>query len=165
MATNNDVPEGHKRCSRCKAVKPVSEFYRRKEERDGLHYYCKACIKSDMNARYHADIEKARQQQREYRRNHLDAVRARDKALRARNIDKIRERERLRPQPRNDVVRARDLVFSRIRNGKMPKASTQTCAHCGAQAREYHHEDYSKPLTVVALCRHCHNRVHGRSID
>lgn len=32
-----------KRCSKCHAVKPRGEFYRRRESRDGLHGQCKRC--------------------------------------------------------------------------------------------------------------------------
>lgn len=34
------------------------------------------------------------------------------------------------------------------------------CQHCGASKVEGHHEDYSKPLMVVWLCRPCHARHH-----
>lgn len=33
-----------KRCSRCKKVKPVSDFYRHKQWRDGFHVYCRSCV-------------------------------------------------------------------------------------------------------------------------
>ena len=32
-----------KRCNRCKLVKPLSEFGRNKNTKDGLLYYCKDC--------------------------------------------------------------------------------------------------------------------------
>lgn len=34
-----------KQCRRCGQTKPISEFHRRKLEKDGLHYNCKACCK------------------------------------------------------------------------------------------------------------------------
>jgi hypothetical protein len=34
----------YKRCSKCKCVKPVSEFHRSK--RDGYQPYCKVCVKA-----------------------------------------------------------------------------------------------------------------------
>lgn len=59
-----------------------------------------------------------------------------------------------------DKVNAHYLVKKAIRKGQLPKVSTCTCADCGIKAREYHHEDYSKPLEVVALCRQCHIKRH-----
>ena len=36
----------------------------------------------------------------------------------------------------------------------------QPCATCGAERVEMHHEDYSRPLDVVWLCRPCHLERH-----
>lgn len=37
------LPQGLKKCGRCKEVKPVNEFYRDKSEKDGYHHHCKDC--------------------------------------------------------------------------------------------------------------------------
>ena len=55
-------------------------------------------------------------------------------------------------------VRARDKVNWCVSIGKLPKAETRVCVDCGKPAEEYHHEDYSKPLDVEALCKKCHIR-------
>jgi hypothetical protein len=34
------------------------------------------------------------------------------------------------------------------------------CARCDAPAKDRHHEDYSKPLEIILLCRLCHQRLH-----
>lgn len=34
-----------KRCSRCGKEKPLSEFHKNKTMADGLHYYCKDCVR------------------------------------------------------------------------------------------------------------------------
>jgi len=38
-----EPPQGYKRCSRCVKVKPNSEFYPLRINKDGLHAYCKKC--------------------------------------------------------------------------------------------------------------------------
>jgi hypothetical protein len=43
-----------RRCSRCKEVKPASEFYRDRTGRDGLSYHCKPCRDSYMYKRRRA---------------------------------------------------------------------------------------------------------------
>jgi len=37
------------------------------------------------------------------------------------------------------------------------------CALCGSLKAEGHHSDYSKPLTVVWLCRSCHEQEHAKA--
>ena len=41
---NVPAPAGQKRCSKCKAVKPLSEFNRNLTNPDGYAYYCKRCF-------------------------------------------------------------------------------------------------------------------------
>ena len=39
--------------------------------------------------------------------------------------------------------------------GRLPNAKTLICVDCGAQAHDYDHRDYRKPLDVVPVCRSC----------
>jgi len=54
-----------KQCSKCKEVKPVTEFYHDKNRKDGHCYWCKGCIKSYqkpyMKIYYQTPEVKARQ--------------------------------------------------------------------------------------------------------
>jgi hypothetical protein len=36
------------------------------------------------------------------------------------------------------------------------------CQHCGDIKSQGHHEDYTKPLDVIWLCRRCHTKEHQR---
>ena len=60
---------------------------------------------------------------------------------------------------KTQMARAKTEVFKRVRNGKMPKASSLICSRCGAQAQVYDHRDYSKPLEVTAVCRPCNHAL------
>jgi hypothetical protein len=42
---------------------------------------------------------------------------------------------------------------------KRGKISKQPCK-CGCETVEAHHDDYSKPLEVIWLCRKCHLELH-----
>jgi hypothetical protein len=57
-------------------------------------------------------------------------------------------------------IHAETVIAIRVKNGTMPHAWELTCADCGGQARDYHHEDYDKPMKVVPLCRSCHKKRH-----
>lgn len=56
----------------------------------------------------------------------------------------------------DDCVLARKRVASAIRTGKL---KSQNCEICGDKKTEAHHTDYSKPLSVIWLCRKHHNRI------
>lgn len=57
---------------------------------------------------------------------------------------------------------ARGLVAKAIKDGVLVRP--ETCSRCGSKAKnswatgniEAHHEDYSKPLDVIWLCKTCH---------
>jgi hypothetical protein len=57
-------------------------------------------------------------------------------------------------------VNARHYLHKRIESGKViPK---ERCEHCNKKTKLHgHHEDYSKPLDVIWLCRPCHRKLHG----
>jgi hypothetical protein len=57
---------------------------------------------------------------------------------------------------RVEVARAR-------RKGLLPPPREFKCEDCAAQASEYDHRDYGKPLLVAPVCRGC-NRRRGRAI-
>ena len=76
-------------------------------------------------------------------------------------------REAVRRGNRNRYLRDREKVMAHvsvsyaIRKGRLPKVCTCICAHCGVPAEEYHHEDYSKQLEVIPLCKPCHIKHHA----
>ena len=57
-------------------------------------------------------------------------------------------------------TRARQAIGNAVRRGKISRISTQNCAECPAQAKQYHHDDYDKPLQVIPLCNRCHGLKH-----
>jgi len=57
-------------------------------------------------------------------------------------------------------VAARNAVNSAIRAGTLLR---EPCRDCGTtEDIQGHHEDYSKPLDVIWLCRSCHRELHER---
>ena len=41
---NQDVPDGYKRCNRCGKIKPIDEFQRNCDSKDGKKSLCKDCV-------------------------------------------------------------------------------------------------------------------------
>ena len=139
-----------KRCSKCREIKPESEFYKDKRSKDGLKCQCKRChCETNISTR---NKETARKNNREYMRRrrikHPDIVRFSDK-----------EREKSRPN--DEKKKARMLLNVAVRDGRIDKPAC--CEECGAVGPVYgHHPDYSKPYDVEWLCSLCHGKRHRR---
>lgn len=57
--------------------------------------------------------------------------------------------------------RARYMVFNYLKSGKLIKLP---CEKCGELKSQAHHEDYTKPLKVVWLCKKHHTELHNKFI-
>ena len=55
-----------KLCVTCKAQKPLSEFYKRKDSPDGYRNDCKLCRRSVSSENYYVDQDLGKQKRREY---------------------------------------------------------------------------------------------------
>lgn len=55
---------------------------------------------------------------------------------------------------------ARSYLNVYVKRGVVKK---QKCYCCGSKDAEAHHEDYSKPLEVIWLCRPCHLDYHSKT--
>lgn len=68
------------------------------------------------------------------------------------------ETERYRADPAYaEKVRARKRVSMRRYRQRSAK---RPCENCGEPVTQAHHDDYTKPLEVRALCRKCHGAQH-----
>lgn len=170
-----------KQCNTCKQMLPLSAFHKRPTNRDGLTCRCKQCTSA-----YSAAYREKKGEQHLSRRRELYALR-RDKEraiLRERYAQdpekyrelnrKYRERYRNRPWDRlaqqNEYRRAKRLLEpekfkarTALTNAvKAGKIQRRPCVVCGGLKSEGHHEDYSKPLDVVWLCRKHHMERHRK---
>jgi hypothetical protein len=133
-----------KECFKCKAVKPLFEFYKHEAMLDGHVNKCKECNKKDVHKNRIDKID----YYREYDRNRAKQPHRIKLAL---EINKQwRAEDKRRAQCHNAVARA-------IRKGELvPK----NCERCESEKTIAHHEDYNKPLDVMWLCQPCHKQRH-----
>jgi hypothetical protein len=90
----------------------------------------------------------------EYTERHREEVRARCRLYYEKNKKKWSQYGRTKKQ-----VSAHSRARNEIRWGRWKRETR--CSKCGKEKfTVMHHEDYSKPLDVVFLCRSCHGKLH-----
>ena len=45
-------------------------------------------------------------------------------------------------------------------HANMAIKKSKACLFCGNEKVDMHHNDYTKPLEVIFVCRSCHNKIH-----
>lgn len=126
------IPE-NKKCSDCSQVKSHSCFTMCIMSSDGLRTICKPC---DV-----IRVTKYRQTERG-----VESMKAMSKTYHA------------NPKHKNKI-QAKRKVQAALRRGAMTRP--ENCSECGISCNtDLHHDDYTKPLEVRALCRQCHTNYH-----
>ena len=133
------LPEGTKRCTKCKLVKPVEGFNVCNSRKDGRYPSCLECRKKWYDehieeereadrARYAADPEKFKAKNHagyqkfkperlascaRYRKEHPEEKKDRDRKYREENLDSILAKEKIKRDNRTDEERAADAVYAK----------------------------------------------------
>lgn len=130
--------DGMKTCSKCGLTKKLMWFHRdRRSKKDGRVYKCRACSKKYKAAWYKENLERARE------------------------YDRLRGNRKHKRDPVK--VKAGQILCNAVRCGKITRGP---CAVCGCTENiDGHHEDYSKPLEVIWLCRKHHREHHALNYD
>ena len=123
-----------KTCNRCGVEKELLGFSPLKRGSQGVHGTCKVCRNKENTAKYlKAHPKKHGPKQSRY--------------------SHTRRWRRRHPEQ----ARAGYVVSKAIKRGALVPEPCEMCGKGGTQA---HHDDYSKPLDVTWLCRHCHWETH-----
>jgi hypothetical protein len=141
-----------KKCSGCKKVKPISDFYPHSKMKDGHLNECKFCIIDKTKQYQKTENGKLSQAacKKRYRQSEKgkQATRLECKRRRIRNPEKIR------------AVKA---INHAIRAGKLSPQSAYHCRYCREQAEQYHHHLGYAPehwLDIQPVCKICHRKIH-----
>ena len=88
-----------KKCNRCEELKPLSEFHKRKDSRDGYAYHCKVCIGIYRSNHYVRNADKIREVAREYSLKYYyenkDTMRKYKRRYQQKNVHAVRWRNLL----------------------------------------------------------------------
>ena len=143
-----DATEPSKPCRDCGITKPLTNFYKHPEMRDGHLHSCKECRKGYGRRHYQdiggtAEADRNRQQRSERR------------AQKVASMQKHRAKNPLK-------YKARNAVSNALRDGRLIRKPCEVCGNPHVQA---HHSDYSKPLDVRWLCfEHHREDEHGQEL-
>ena len=135
-------------CFKCNIEKPLDEFYKHSQMRDGHVNKCKLCNLNDVNDNRLKNIDKIREYDRQRAKNPERSKKAAEISKRWRNADKRRS------QCHNAVTKA-------IRKGIL---IVENCCRCGAEKTYAHHESYDRPLDVQWYCQQCHKQRHKEMV-
>jgi hypothetical protein len=143
-------------CSICGVAKAEADYY------GSCRATCKECYRARVRAYRAANIERIA----EYDRNRPNA--SERAVLNKQNYRKRvsspdgKKREFARTaewQAKNAEKRQAHIILGNAIRAK--KIIPQPCERCGfALGVHGHHEDYSKPLDVIWLCKPCHGKRH-----
>jgi len=147
-------------CTSCGNEKELhSGFYAHPKMADGHLNKCKDCVKSRVK-KHRVDNDHVR----EYDRNRYynnperrDYSRKQSRRWIDANKDKAFEQRKIWRQQNPEKQKAHNSVAYALRARKLTK---EPCVVCGNLKSEAHHEDYSKPLEVIWLCRIHHMERH-----
>jgi hypothetical protein len=135
-----------KKCFKCEAVKPLSDFYKHPEMLDGHVNKCKECNKLDVRENRNKNIE----YYREYDKTRLS---------KPNRIDSIQKHQKKYKQKYPYKKIATSAIAYLIKTKKIIKPAS--CEICNETGRIHgHHDDYSKPYEVRWLCVRCHINWH-----
>ena len=140
-----------KQCFKCKLHLELFEFYKHSRMADGHLNKCKSCTKQDSEKR-------RKHKEKDITWVLLERKRHREKSEKyrkeGRNFSKSDSKKWILLNP--EKRKAHNKVKNALRSGKIHR---HPCCICGNKA-EAHHEDYSKPLEIIWLCREHHSKRH-----
>jgi len=79
-----------KHCSKCDTEKHLTEFYIKKESKDGYRSECKACHKLSKTLYYKNNTEKIKQKVNKYYSNNIEKMKEIRKSYKKNNLEKIK---------------------------------------------------------------------------
>lgn len=120
------MAEPLKRCSKCQSEHPLAAFNRNSRSKDGLHGWCRVCVKA---ARRH-DPEKNREQSRRWAQENSEKVLAMNKRWRKANAKYLREYHNERYSRTGWAAKVRRYGLTLDRFEGMLRAQGGVCALC-----------------------------------
>jgi len=97
-----------KKCSRCKKIKPINEFYKNKQKRDGLYCWCKYCERERYNLWKLNNPEKVKEKYRRIKRRNLEKDKIRFREYKKNNREKIKIKSHIYYELNKEIIKKRN---------------------------------------------------------
>ena len=138
-----------KKCFKCNIEKPLSEFYKHSQMKDGHVNKCKKCNKKDVSENYQKNIDYYRDYEKTEKRkkSHNERQKKYDNVYRSKYPKKYK---------------AHKMVGNAIRDGILIRPNKCECCESTLNIQA-HHDDYNKPLDVRWICVRCHKKWHSEN--
>ena len=127
-----------RRCSRCKEIKPITEFYKDKYRKSGYGYNCKPCGRAYTKEYQKIDIYKeklkaylASKKGKANRRRYMQSEKGQHSIAKYLKSDKCKAAAKRHRDKYPERVRSRRVITNDVYRGKLPSAKTLKCAECG----------------------------------
>ena len=151
------IPDGMKRCSKCKEVLPVEKFSYSSKSRDGLRYRCKECRKTEYTDSqeyylkkrkiyYKQNKHKVLKMTKEYKQRNLEWYQSYNKKYYEENADRMKENSKrsLYRRIEEDIgfkilQRLRKRMYEAVK-GNVKSARTQRLIGCSVEQLQEHLE-------------------------
>jgi hypothetical protein len=153
-----DLAIAQKRCTSCKEIKPITEFYTNRSARSGYGCWCKECDKASKRTYYKSEKARAADRARYLVRRSTPEGKA-----------KLFERSRLYKQSPKGKFRAwqryleKNYGITSEKYDLILESQGGVCAICGTapQADRRHHidHDHVKKLIRGILCSKCNQAI------
>lgn len=132
-----------KKCSKCKEIKPLSEFYKNRSKKDGYHFDCKICQK------HYRQTDKGKKVQKRYLQSDKGKVSRRKIIKRYERSQKGRETIRLYRQ--SEKGKNTKKRYEHSEKGKAAHTRYKQSVKGKDTAEQYHlsHPDWRKAHSAV----------------
>jgi 5-methylcytosine-specific restriction endonuclease McrA len=132
-----------KTCKNCNIEKSFTEYCKRKEEKDGLHRYCKICMRQRLKNEYSNDKEKHLKRTKQYQIDNREYFRQKSKSHYHNNKDYYREwnQNKMDTDP---LFRLRHAINALINHHLKEGKSQSSIEYLGCTIQEY--KTYLEPM-------------------
>lgn len=113
-----------KKCKKCGEIKPLTEFHKKKDAKDGLKYICKSCSKEKRRKRYEKNREYEKERNRKYHQKHREHYKEYYKRYRKENKEYFKEYRRKYYQENMESEKERHKKYKKERYANDPEFRT-----------------------------------------